>query len=397
MKKSLSFLLVFMLIISAVPLGTFTLTVSAATTYNSGVFTYTVTDNKATITKVDTITGDDVTIPSTLDDYTVTGIGVSAFYDCNKITSITIPNSITTIGESAFDGCTGLTSITVSSGNTNYSSIDGVLFNKDTTVLVQYPIGKTATSYTIPDSVTGIGMGAFYGCTSLTEINISSFVESIGDFAFSNTGITSINIPDNVTNMGNYTFNSCKSLTSIGIGSGVTSIGYNIFEGCKKLTDIIIPSGVTSVGNFAFRNCSALKDVWYPADEKARSQITIGGANSYLTNATWHYGYCANAEQKVHIYDDDFDATCNVCSAERIAKKRGDTNGDDSIDNKDCAIIMQHINNWNVEIDLVAAEVYIDGKINNKDYVLLMRQINGWGQEQDPSDDVGIQLPVDKW
>ena len=378
MKKSLSFLLVFMLIISAVPLGTFTLTVSAATTYNSGVFTYTVTDNKATITKVDTITGDDVTIPSTLDDYTVTGIGVSAFYDCNKITSITIPDSITTIGESAFDGCTGLTSITVSSGNTNYSSIDGVLFNKDTTVLVQYPIGKTATSYTIPDSVTGIGMGAFYGCTSLTEINISSFVESIGDFAFSNTGITSINIPDNVTNMGNYTFNSCKSLASISIGSGVTSIGYNTFDGCKKLTSVIIPIGVTSVGNFAFRNCSALKDVWYQGSEEARSQITIGGANSYLTNATWHYDTCLKAEGKVHIYDDDFDATCNNCDFEREAKKHGDITGDGTLNNQDLAILMQYINGWNVQLDRDAADVNDDGKINNKDYVLIMRYINGW-------------------
>ena len=378
MKKLLSFLLIFMLIISAVPLGAFALTVNAATTYNSGVFTYTVTDNKATITKVDTITGDDVTIPSTLDDYTVTGIGVSAFYDCNKITSITIPDSITTIGESAFDGCTGLTSITVSSGNTNYSSIDGVLFNKDTTVLVQYPIGNTATSYVIPDSVTKIGMGAFYGCTSLTEINISSFVESIGDFAFSNTGITSINIPDNVTNMGNYTFNSCKSLTSISIGSGVTSIGYNIFDGCKKLTDIIIPSGVTSVGNFAFRNCSALKDVWYQGSEEARSQITVGGANSYLTNATWHYDACLKAEGKVHIYDDDFDANCNNCDFVREAKKHGDITGDGTLNNQDLAILMQYINGWNVQLDSDAADVNDDGKINNKDYVLIMRYINGW-------------------
>lgn len=397
MKKLLSFLLVFVLIISAVPLGAFALTVNAATTYTSGVFTYTVTDNKATITKVDTIIGDDVLIPSILDGYTVTGIGVSAFYDCYKITSITIPDSITTIGESAFDGCTGLTSITVSSGNTNYSSIDGVLFNKDATVLVQYPIGNTATSYVIPDSVTKIGMGAFYGCTSLTEINISSNVESIGDIAFSNTGITSINIPDNVTNMGNYTFNSCNSLASISIGSGVTSIGYYTFDGCKKLTSVIIPIGVTSVGNFAFRNCSALKDVWYPADEKARSQITIGGANSYLTNATWHYGYCANAEQKVHIYDDNFDANCNVCNFTREIIMQGDANGDGSINNKDLALLMQHLNGWVVEIDLDLIDMNFDEKINNKDYVLLMRQINGWEDTALPDNNIGIQLPVDKW
>ena len=96
--------------------------------------------------------------------------------------------------------------ITVDALNSVYSSVDGVLFNKSQTTLIQYPGGK-AGSYTIPNSVTSIGDCAFDGCTSLTSVTIPNSVTSIGDCAFDYcTSLTSVTIPSSVTNIEGYAF-----------------------------------------------------------------------------------------------------------------------------------------------------------------------------------------------
>jgi hypothetical protein len=119
-----------------------------------------------------------VTIPSS-----VTSIGALAFYDCRKLTSVTIPSSVTSIGSLAFQSCTGLKDIVVDTLNPSYSSLTGILFNKNQTLLIQFPLGR-AGSYTIPSSVTSIGSSAFYRCTGLSGIEIPSSVTSIGNSAF---------------------------------------------------------------------------------------------------------------------------------------------------------------------------------------------------------------------
>ena len=146
-----------------------------------------------------------ITIPSS-----VTSIENSAFWGCKNLTSVIIPANVTAIGSGVFSDCSSLTSITVDIRNNAYSSVEGVLFNKNKTVLIQYPAGKQVKNYTIPASVTSIERAAFYGCISLTSVTIPSSVTSIGTLAFL----------------------GCTSLTSLTIPLSVTSIGWNAFYEC---------------------------------------------------------------------------------------------------------------------------------------------------------------------
>ncbi len=113
-------------------------------------------------------------------------IGRDAFSYCKSLTSVAIPESVTSIGATPFEACIGLTSITVEQGNPNYCSDNGVLYDKAQTALIQYPAGKTDTSFMIPNSVTSIHEGAFYDCDSLTSVTIPESVTSIGENAFGN-------------------------------------------------------------------------------------------------------------------------------------------------------------------------------------------------------------------
>ncbi|MBD5233401.1 MAG: leucine-rich repeat domain-containing protein, partial [Bacteroidales bacterium] len=189
-----------------------------------------------------------ITIPNS-----VTSIDGFAFNYCTGLTSITIPNSVTSISECAFNGCRGMTNIEVDEKNRQYCSVDGVLFNKDKTLLHTFPAGSKLSEYIIPNSVTSIGPSAFGGCSGLTSITIPNSVTSIGQEAFLNcVGLTSITIPNSVTSIGPSAFGNCTGLTSISIPNSVTSIEYRTFEDCMSLTSITIPNSVTSIGEYTF-------------------------------------------------------------------------------------------------------------------------------------------------
>jgi len=195
---------------------------------------------------------------------TITSIGQNAFAYCTSLTGVTIPNSVTSIEYYAFSDCTSLVAINLDSGNANYIFEQGVLYNKNKTLLHTYPAGKAETTFAIPNSVTSIGDGAFSGCTSLASVTIPDSVTSIGNFAFSNcTSLASVTIPNSVTSIGNSAFSGCTSLASVTIPDSVTSIGYSAFSNCTSLTSVIIPDSVTSIEHYAFENCTSLNITWY--------------------------------------------------------------------------------------------------------------------------------------
>ena len=173
-----------------------------------------------------------ITIPES-----VTSIGDRAFYGCSSLTNITIPESVTSIGDYAFNCCTSLIDINVSVNNNNYQSINGNLYSKDGTTLIQYSIGKKDNEFIIPKGVTSIEEYAFAFCRNITNITIPESVTSIGDYAFyACIGLTCIEIPNSVTSIGDYAFCNCLRLTSIEIPNSVTSIGQEAFAECTSLT-----------------------------------------------------------------------------------------------------------------------------------------------------------------
>ena len=206
----------------------------------------------------------------------VTSIG-DTFYDCIQLTNITIPNSVNIICVGAFQCDHNISIIDVESGNENYSSENGVLYNHDKTILIRYPAGKKETSFSIPDSVTSICTFAFKGCESLTSVTIPSSVTNLGDNVFEHCiNLSSIIIPDGLASIGGGTFAYCTSLTSITIPNSVTNIGDYAFFICKSLTTITIPNSVTKIGRRAFYKCSNLASITIPGSVASIYKYALG-------------------------------------------------------------------------------------------------------------------------
>ena len=271
--------------------------ISVSANSSDGLFNYEIIDNEAIIVGVNDPNAYTLKIPDEMDGYPVTRIGENAFSDCKNLTSIEISKSVKDIENEMFYWCYNLTKIIVDENNSNYCDVDGVLFDKEKTVLYKFPNSQLITSYSILDTVTRIGNGAFAGCSNLTNIKLPNSITSIGNSAFGGCdSLTSIEIPNSVISIGDGAFSSCASLETLEIPDSVTDIGSSAFNWCKNLNhiklsekitkideatffgciglkSIEIPDSVTSIGNVAFSMCTSLETIEIP-----NSVTSIGNA-----------------------------------------------------------------------------------------------------------------------
>ena len=231
----------------------------------------------------------------------VATIGNYAFNGC-PLSSVQIPGCVMFIAGSAFFGCYSLKAITVGSSNPMYSSLDGVLFNKNQTTLLQCPLAK-AGSYSIPGGVSIIASNAFTACIGLTTVTIPDSVGVIEPFAFQyaevstivfgqgvtnigvgafyGSGLTNVTIPLGISSVSDSTFSGCSRLTEAFLPDTVTRIGTNAFVDCWALTTVRLGSGLTNIGDGAFSSCFSLIDVRIP-----NNVTTIGASAFYSSSLT---------------------------------------------------------------------------------------------------------------
>ena len=269
-------------------------------------FTFRIAGGQATVCAGPASVRGKIVIPNSVEGYPVTGILYSGFNACEKMTSLTIPDSVTNIQIDAFDDCNRLTEFIVSENNPEYSSQDGVLFNKEKTVLLCYPDYKAEAVYTIPYGVVSIGVEAFKGNSRLTEVILSDSVRNIEAKAFKYAGkltnvtfggglksigegafegcqaMPAVRIPGTVTNIGDHAFYNCLALTSAILDNGVTNIGSSVFNECVSLTDIVLPNSVESIGTHAFSHCEALTSISIPEKVTSIGRNTFSGCYNLI-------------------------------------------------------------------------------------------------------------------
>ena len=312
-------------------------------------------DNTYTVTGLYNYSGNYIIIPSHYQGLPVVAIADGAFMDM-PIAKVVIPTTVTRIGHLALCASLNFESIEVNPANPAFTAIDGVLYTKDTSTIVQYPIGRDNTSFEIPSHVNAIGNGAFTRASSLTSVSIPAGVTSIGTDAFNGcnkiteirlpesltaigsrafascTALKTINVPVSVTTIGDGAFYYCESLTAINIPNGITTIGEDTFAYCDKLTSVVIPDTVTSIGINAFNYCDGLVSVHMSASVqsigdyaftncKNLTSISLPGCLTYL--GEWAFSWCeslksANVPASVGVISNNLFYMCNSLEAIEI-------------------------------------------------------------------------------
>lgn len=233
----------------------------------------------------------------------ITRIENVVFEGCNNLTEVTLPATLTHLGNGAFDNCAGLTRMNVAEGNSKFSSEDGVLYNIGKTELLLYPMAKSDTDFTVPDSVTRIDSYAFQGarylknvtagdltsiessaftnCEALTSFTAASLseVEFQAFYGCSNLETFTLTDADSLTTIGGSAFNRCSSLTAAPI-AGATSIEEGAFQDCTALTSLsFCETGNVSIGKNAFSGCTGLTELTFPASVTSIGYSAFGGCN----------------------------------------------------------------------------------------------------------------------
>ena len=228
--------------------------------------------------------------------YTVTSVNQSVFSKNSSITKIIIPKTVknTDFGSNEgfkynpFVDCISVESIEVEEGNPAICSVDGVLFNKDTTTLIGYPAASARESYTVPASVKTAGDGAFLNSKYLKKIVLPDNIETLGYSLFaSSKSLEEVTLPSSIKELSIYLFKDCTKLKSVVIPEGVTTIGYSAFEGCTSLESISLPESINFIDFFAFGSLSNLKNVYCQAKIVPNTSQNVFG-NVNLSKVTLH-------------------------------------------------------------------------------------------------------------
>ncbi len=229
--------------------------------------------------------------------YTVTSVNQNVSFSKNSsITKIIIPKTVknTDFGSNEgfkynpFVDCFSVESIEVEEGNPAICSVDGVLFNKDTTTLIGYPAASARESYTVPASVKTAGDGAFSNSKYLKKIVLPDNIETLGYSLFaSSKSLEEVTLPSSIKELSIYLFKDCTKLKSVVIPEGVTTIGYSAFEGCTSLESISLPESINFIDFFAFGSLSNLKNVYCQAKIVPNTSQNVFG-NVNLSKVTLH-------------------------------------------------------------------------------------------------------------
>lgn len=231
----------------------------------------------------------------------VVEIGMS-FAGCDSLTNITIPASVEAIDNLAFYLAKNLENILVDNGNSVYSSVDGILYNKAKTEVVCCPANNSMEHLTLPSTVITISSYAFVDCVNLKTVTMSNNVTTIGGSAFSDCrNLESVVMSNNITKIENWAFENCTSLQSCVIPNGVTMLYSYVFQDCTSLEWVYISKNVTRAGSDPFDGCDGLKTIYFGGTEEQWNSITYTStAPTYLgINFVFEYDASCNHETVV--------------------------------------------------------------------------------------------------
>ncbi len=211
----------------------------------------------------------------------VTKIGDSVFSGCSSITEITLPKGLQEIGYYVFENCSSLSDIKIDESNENYTTVDGVLYNKDKTLLIAYPIGNERTSFATPSTLTDMRSSLFAYSQNLKKVTLNEGLKRLPTSTFNSSKITDINIPASLNEIGSFAFKDCYDLQTVAIagGSNLESISNDAFSECSSLKQIELPEGLKYIYSRAFQYCSKLSKVNIP------TSVTKIGSSAFYNSA----------------------------------------------------------------------------------------------------------------
>ena len=220
--------------------------------------------------------------------YTVIGVGKGTerpFYNCTKLTSVTIQEGVKVIGDQAFQSCTKLKNV--------------VLPNSLEELNYAFAECKNLQSITLSNSLTNLCEGLFWGCENLESIEIPNSVTTMGTSVFYLCyNLKSVKLPDGLTKIRESTFSSCYSLSSIAFPNTLTTIGKESFQSCKSLTSIVIPASVIDIDVDAFNNCENLHTIFIESQtppalgenafpEDVKIYVPCDAIENYMNDEDW--------------------------------------------------------------------------------------------------------------